>query len=88
MRLPAKGLLAPLTVLALWQVAVTTGLYGREQLPPPSDLVEAAWELIRRGELWEHLAVSCRRVLIGFLLGTAAALVLGALNLLERRLPA
>ncbi|GAB2826587.1 ABC transporter permease [Actinocorallia aurea] len=79
MRLPVKGLVVPLAALALWQVAVTTGLYGREQLPPPSDLVAAAGELIGRGELWEHLAVSCRRVLIGFLLGTVAALVLGAL---------
>ncbi|ROO87018.1 sulfonate transport system permease protein [Actinocorallia herbida] len=79
MRVPVKGLVVPFVLLVLWQVAVTTGLYGREQLPPPSDLVDAAAELIRRGELWEHLAVSGRRVLIGFVLGTAAALALGAL---------
>ncbi|MDX6739043.1 ABC transporter permease [Actinocorallia sp. A-T 12471] len=77
--LPVKGLVVPLGLLVLWQTAVTTGLYGREQLPPPSDLVEAGAELIRRGELWQHLAVSCRRVLTGFLLGATAALVLGAL---------
>ncbi|MFC4120438.1 ABC transporter permease [Nonomuraea zeae] len=74
----ALGLLVPLAVLAAWQLASGAGLFTPSQLPSPSAVLEAVAELIRRGELWRHMAISGQRVLLGFAAGAAAGLVLGA----------
>jgi sulfonate transport system permease protein len=71
------GLIIPLVVLVVWQLASTAGIYSVNQLPPPLDVVTAAGELIGRGELWHHIAISTQRVLIGFVIGSVIAIVLG-----------
>ncbi|WP_329081968.1 MULTISPECIES: hypothetical protein [unclassified Streptosporangium] len=71
----AAGLLVPVAALAAWQAATAAGLFTQSQLPPPSAVLG---ELVRRGELWLHVAISGQRVL----LGKAADAVLG---LVERR---
>ena len=78
-RNPALGVLLPLLLLAGWQVLATAGGYSRAQLPPPYDVALALRELITRGELWQHLAISTQRVLIGFAVGATAGLALGGL---------
>jgi sulfonate transport system permease protein len=76
-RLPL-GLILPALLLTAWQVASSAGLFTVVQLPPPAMVLEAAGELVQRGELWTHIAISTQRVAIGFLLGGALGLVLGA----------
>ena len=76
-RLPL-GLIIPAALLAAWQVASTSGLFTVVQLPPPGMVLAAAGELVERGELGIHIAISTQRVLIGFLVGAALGLVLGA----------
>ena len=76
---PAAGLILPLLLLAAWQWASTAGLYSASQLPPPSEVVSALGELLRRGELAHHVAISTQRVLIGFAAGSALGLTLGGL---------
>ncbi|MEO7743209.1 MAG: ABC transporter permease [Usitatibacter sp.] len=44
----------------------------RALLPPPQDVVKAAWELARSGELWTHLRDSIKREAVAFLWATSA----------------
>jgi sulfonate transport system permease protein len=74
----------PLLLLGVWQWAAAAGIYSRAQLPPPADVVSALGELLSRGELWHHLAISTQRVLIGFAAGSALGLALGGLVGLSR----
>jgi sulfonate transport system permease protein len=76
-RLPL-GLILPAALLAAWQLASSSGLFTVVQLPPPAMVLAAAGELVERGELGTHIAISTQRVLIGFLVGAALGLVLGA----------
>ncbi|MEU4426861.1 ABC transporter permease [Actinoplanes sp. NPDC024001] len=80
----AAGAVLPLALLVVWQVTATAGLYSTAQLPPPGEVVAALGELLRRGELWHHLAISTQRVLIGFAAGSVLALALGGLVGLSR----
>ncbi|TYB69234.1 ABC transporter permease [Nonomuraea sp. PA05] len=74
----AAGLVVPLVVLAAWQAAATAGVFTAAQLPAPSAVLAAVAELARRGELWQHVAISGRRVLLGFAAGASAGVLLGA----------
>jgi sulfonate transport system permease protein len=80
----AAGLALPIALIGTWQAVTATGLYSPSQLPPPADIVSALDELIRRGELWRHLAISVQRVLVGYAIGSAVGLSLGALIGLSR----
>lgn len=78
------GLVVPALILVLWQLNSVVGVFSAVQLPPPSAVGTAAVELIERGELWIHIAISTQRVLIGFALGATLGLALGALLGLSR----
>lgn len=67
----------PLLLLALWQFVVTVGIFERSQLPAPWDVALAAREMIGRHELHIHIGASLLRVIQGFAVGGAIALVLG-----------
>lgn len=72
------GLLLPLGVLGVWQLAASSGAFSVTQLPPPGDVVWATTDLISRGVLWEHIFISVQRVALGFVIGSSIALVLGS----------
>ncbi|UOR00416.1 ABC transporter permease [Leucobacter allii] len=80
----AGGFVVPLVILAAWQYVTATGIMPPYRLPGPWSVVEAGIELAQRGELWLHIAISVQRVFIGFLAGTAVALVFAALVGLSR----
>ncbi|MEU2251792.1 ABC transporter permease [Nocardia xishanensis] len=63
-------------LLILWQLGARSWL--GVTTPAPTEVLEAGWELVRSGELWEHLAASARRVALGLALGISIGLVLGA----------
>lgn len=76
--LPWLGALLPLTLLALWQYLSLTGVFSAVQLPAPSRVVAAALDLLGRGQLGTHIAISTQRVLLGFTIGALLGLALGA----------
>ncbi|MEV4351817.1 ABC transporter permease [Actinoplanes sp. NPDC049596] len=80
----ALGAVVPLLLLAGWQWAAASGVYSAAQLPPPAEVVSALRELVGRGELWHHIAISTQRVVIGFVIGSALGLALGGLVGLSR----
>jgi sulfonate transport system permease protein len=71
--------LAPLALLISWLVTSSTGLLSERVLPAPSVIYRAGLEVYRSGDLVDALLVSGQRVLIGFTLGAAIAMVLGVL---------
>ncbi len=80
----AGGFLVPLVVVAIWQFVTTTGLVPPYRLPAPWSVVQAGVELVQRGELWLHIAISLQRVIIGFLCGSVIALAVAAVVGLSR----
>nr|WP_242567812.1 aliphatic sulfonate ABC transporter permease SsuC [Cronobacter sakazakii] len=50
----------------------------------PESVVETFWRLTASGELWQHLAISSWRALVGFSIGGLIGLVLGLISGLSR----
>jgi sulfonate transport system permease protein len=70
---------SPVLLLALWQLVSGTGLVPARTLPPPTTVWAAALEVAGNGQLADGLAVSLRRMLIGFVIGALAGAALGVL---------
>ena len=67
-------------MIAVWQIASSTGLLESRILPAPSAVVLAFWNLLLSGELWTHVQVSAGRAISGLLVGGGLGLLLGLLN--------
>lgn len=78
------GLLVPLVILIVWQVATTTGLVPAYRLPTPASVFTAGVELAERGQLWTHIAISVQRVVLGFAIGSVTGLAVAAVVGLSR----
>jgi sulfonate transport system permease protein len=75
---------SPLALLALWQLAAATGVLSEDKLAPPLQILEAMTEEWRKGTIQDATVISLQRVVIGFALGAAVALVLAAAAGLSR----
>lgn len=75
-----RAVVLPVGIVALWQLASSTGWLSSRILPSPEGVVEAFWSLSVSGELWQHLAISSRRAVIGFSIGGSIGLVLGLIS--------
>ncbi|MEW9532060.1 ABC transporter permease [Microbispora sp. NPDC049125] len=75
----AKRSLAVVLLLALWEALPRTGVVDRVFLPPLSEDLAAGYDLLRGGELLDHVGASLGRSLAGFALAIAAAIPLGLL---------
>jgi NitT/TauT family transport system permease protein len=69
------NIIALLFGLGLWQLGHNAGL----ALPAPSEVVVRFFKLVESGIIISDVAASLRRVLIGFALGTTAAIPIGFL---------
>ncbi|MFD4197163.1 MULTISPECIES: ABC transporter permease [Amycolatopsis] len=84
-RLPdLRRWISPLALLALWQLASSTGVLSPDKLSSPWTVLQAGVETARSGELGEAFAVSIVRVGLGFAFGAGVALVLGVVAGLSR----
>ncbi|MDG9956588.1 MULTISPECIES: aliphatic sulfonate ABC transporter permease SsuC [Citrobacter] len=82
--LPLAPWFLPVGLVALWQLASSMGWLSTRILPSPEGVVEAFWTLSASGELWQHLAISSWRALIGFSIGGSIGLTLGLISGLSR----
>ena len=71
------GPLALAAVIGLWQLASQLSLISPVFLPSPLAILRAMVRLAWSGALWQHLAYSVSRIAAGWLLGTAAGIVVG-----------
>ena len=74
------GLLLPLVLALVWEGAVRAGFTEGRLMPPPSRILATLQGLAASGELWTHAIATLWRVLVGFAIGAAAGIVLGALS--------
>lgn len=67
--------------LAFWQVASTRhldlGLVTFSNVPTPTAVLNAVWQLIHSDALWPHLTSSLTRVFIGYIIATFFGISLG-----------
>ncbi|MFP3714487.1 ABC transporter permease [Puerhibacterium sp. TATVAM-FAB25] len=78
------GLVVPVLLLAAWQWVTAAGLVPAYQLPGPVAVWDAAVDLLQRGELGHHVAISTQRVLVGFAIGALIGLAVAAVVGLSR----
>jgi sulfonate transport system permease protein len=77
---PALGLLLPLTLALVWELAVRWGWSNGRLVPPPSVIWNTFVDLASTGELQQHALATLWRVAWGFLFGVLAGTVLGAIT--------
>jgi sulfonate transport system permease protein len=82
---PIRRLTGPLLLVVLWQFVSATGVVDAHTLAPPSAVLSAGWELLRNGELQQHLWVSLRRVMIGLSVGVTTGVAIAIVAGLFRR---
>ncbi|WP_433943818.1 ABC transporter permease [Paenibacillus sp. SN-8-1] len=71
------GLLLPLTLLVIWQIAGSAELLNPILLPAPFDIWEEFRSMLLSGELLSNLGISTWRVVCGFLMGGGLGLAAG-----------
>jgi sulfonate transport system permease protein len=74
------GWILPLALVVVWEAASRLGGLPVTILPAPSDVLAAAWRLLRSGELPANIGVSGLRALTGFVVGGGIGLALGMAN--------
>ncbi|ANS25950.1 ABC transporter permease [Rhodococcus opacus] len=72
-----KPSVAIVAFLALWEIAPRVGLVDEVFLPPFTTVVAAFFDLLKSGELWQHVSASLSRALIGFFVAVVIAIPLG-----------
>ncbi|MDB5601678.1 MAG: hypothetical protein JWN71_3722 [Xanthobacteraceae bacterium] len=77
---PALGLILPVGLAVLWELAVRAGLSNGRLVPPPSVIFNTFAELAKTGELQRHAAVTLWRVGAGFGIGVGFGTILGAIT--------
>ena len=78
------GVVSPVVLLVLWEVAARVGWIDARFFPAPSAIFEKLVALAASGELWINLWASLKRLFWGSLLGGIPALAIGILMGLYR----
>ncbi|WP_153407831.1 ABC transporter permease [Nocardia macrotermitis] len=72
-----KPFIAIALFLAVWEIAPRVGLVDQIFLPPFSTVAQAFVELVRNGQMWEHVSASLGRSLSGFALAVVIGVPVG-----------
>jgi sulfonate transport system permease protein len=72
------GSIIPILLLIAWEVAAKAGMLAPHLLPAPSVILEKICSMFADGSLYGHVSITLTRVFLGFAIGTAAAVVFGA----------
>lgn len=73
------GSILPIVLIAVWEVMSRAGVFPAYQLPAPSAILAAINGMFQDGSLFTHVGITTYRVLMGFLIGTGAAVVIGSI---------
>lgn len=72
------GSILPVLLVVVWEILSKTGVFPVHQLPAPSIILQKIYSMLQDGSLWEHTGITLYRVLVGFFVGTAVAVILGS----------
>ena len=79
-RTAAQGVVLPVLVILLWEIGGRSGWWHASVLPRPADVLAFVGQSAQDGSLWQHLGVTLSRLGLGFVLGVAAAVLIGFLT--------
>ncbi len=82
----ARGVIPFAVILIVWALVTRARLMPPIFLPPPGEVAGTAWEMLRDGSLWVHIAASLGRVMIAVVVSLPLAVALGIFVGLRRRL--
>ncbi|WP_245772802.1 ABC transporter permease [Lacicoccus alkaliphilus] len=72
------GSLLPIILIIAWELLSRAEVFPSYQLPAPTVILDTIAGLAADGSLWGHVGITVYRVFIGFLIGTAFAVLLGS----------
>ncbi|NER23680.1 MAG: ABC transporter permease [Symploca sp. SIO1C2] len=72
-----QGSFSIIVILLAWQGISSAGVVPAALFPPPTKVVEAWIEMVRSGELIKDVQSSLWRAVVGFVLGSAIAILIG-----------
>lgn len=72
------GVIVPILVVVVWQIAVKQHLFSELLLVPPLTVLNTLIELAASGDLTTNVLASMSRVLLGFMVGGFSGFILGA----------
>ncbi len=71
-------------VIAVWEIAVVTGVITTIMIPRPSAIAGAIWELyVTKGTIYKHFFITLTEAVLGFLIGAAIAVGLAVCSSLN-----
>ncbi|WP_163182536.1 aliphatic sulfonate ABC transporter permease SsuC [Neobacillus sedimentimangrovi] len=70
----------PIGLMITWQVSSSIGIISTRVLPNPLDIVSAATNLTKSGQLPADVWTSTKRAFVGFLIGGGLGFLLGLVN--------
>ena len=76
----------PALLLLIWIIMEKRGALNTVIMPAPSKILNTFVNLVKSGQLWNHLSVSLMRVLKGYLIAACLGIILGILIGLFRHL--
>jgi len=68
---------SPLGLLLAWELAAQASLIDVRFFPAPSSIIATLIDMAKAGELGENVAITLRRIALGFVLGGVPAIVIG-----------
>lgn len=71
--------IVPIVFLLLWQFLSQIGFFPSYALPAPTRVVGTIMSMAQDGSLWGHIYITVQRIVLGFFLGIAVALVVGCI---------
>jgi len=71
------GLIGTLAVIVFWEFAARGGFIDASIFPSPSLAIESAAQKLNGADVIQHIGWSMYRVLVGFLLGAIAGIIVG-----------
>lgn len=77
LKLPALGLILPLALILLWQMAAERHWIDTLFYPAPSAIMDNTWHQLQQGRLLDDAGITLKRLLIGFALGAVPGIALG-----------
>lgn len=69
--------ISPIFLILIWEFLSRTALIDPRFFPPPTLIIGALFSMAKSGALYTHLSISLLRIILGFLVGTIPAVLLG-----------
>src|SRR5690625_4396578 len=73
-----RGSLVPVLLVILWEILSRIGYFPAYQLPAPTTILATIYDMFVDRSLWGHVGLTTYRVLVGFVIGTLIAVLLGS----------